>query len=402
MLFSILFSRWRKGVPPLILVGVLAFASPSFAQTNASRGPSNRWLLILETSRAMQPRADAAQQLMANLVASGMNGQMLRGDTIGVWTFNDTLNLGQFPLQQWTPETSRSVGGRIYEFLQAQKNEKSSRLEKVIPEMDQLIKASEFITVVLVTDGLSQMRGTPYDAQINASFKEWQAQQKASQMPFLTLLRAEKGTMTHGFVNTPPFPLELPPLPDALVKPPVVEPKIAAVEKPKPAVVPSIILSGKKTPPVIEAPTPAPVEISKPETIPASPVPKVESAPSAELKPTVVPQTTPPVVVEKTPVVNVLPASNPSPPKATIAPLAKVEVPSPGVSRPAATEIETPVPIQGAITIQAQPVWKQKGFWIAAVAIFAFTLLGTFLVMRRPRHSAQASLITRSLDRDKR
>ena len=85
----------------LLLVALLA-PCPLRAQTNTARAlpPSNRCLLIVETSRSMQRRAEAVLKAVQDLLTSGLNGQLRQGDTLGLWTFNDDLYTGRFPLQR--------------------------------------------------------------------------------------------------------------------------------------------------------------------------------------------------------------------------------------------------------------------------------------------------------------
>ena len=101
---------------------------------------SNRFLLIIETSRSMQRRADGALQAVKELLDSGMKGQLRAGDTLGLWTFNDELYAGEFPLQRWSPETQKAITTRALTFLREQKFEKQSSLEKVYPTLKQVIQ----------------------------------------------------------------------------------------------------------------------------------------------------------------------------------------------------------------------------------------------------------------------
>src|SRR5882724_1036018 len=95
---------WRAGCR-LVCAAVL-LATALHAQTNspAPAAPhSSRYLLIVETSRSMQRRTQGTLDAVRTLLASGMGGQMRRGDTLGVWTFNDQLYAGSFPLQTVSP-----------------------------------------------------------------------------------------------------------------------------------------------------------------------------------------------------------------------------------------------------------------------------------------------------------
>lgn len=349
----------------IIAAASLLPAASSLAKTNTA--PSNRWLIIVQTSRSMQPRAEAAHRLAADLVASGMNGQMRNGDTLGLWTFNDELHTGNIPLQDWFSSGANQIARRTYNFLSEQKNEKEPRLEKVSPEMLEVVKSSDFITVILISDGSSARLGTPFDERIQASYREWASQQQQKQMPFITVLRAEAGVFKHFIVNTPPFPLEFPPLPEELLKPRVVESRTAAPEPPKPPPVtlPPLIISGRKPEPVVTSsqPTNTPVAASQSEISPAMSQPATtNTAPS-------VAQPAPPA-----------PASN-----------ATTAVP-PGETRlrPQATSNTT----AGSTAKQSKAL-----VWMASGTAAGVALLLVFVLARR-RNPSRVSLITRSLDRE--
>lgn len=366
-----------------LLLAVFGFLNDVSAQTNSA--PSNRWLFIVDTSRGMQRRADATWQIAASLVDSGMHGQMRPGDSIGLWTFNDALHSGQFPLQEWQPGDSRAIAQRVFDFLKAQKFEKDSRLEKIMPEMNQVIAASEFITVVLISDGSTEIHGTPFDASINASYQAWRDQQEKSAMPFVTLLRARDQKISQYIINTPPFPLDLPALPEELLKPRVVKPAVAEAPKPEPAkprVVPPLILSGKKKEIPVE--TPAPI-VAEPPAV------KSES-------------TNPPAIVEQKPAPTPIPNSEIAKPQPEVTTLKNQDSLSTNAEVAAANQTsemrptDSPAAIQTAVA--AAPESKRKGFWVVASIILGVLVIATFFLLRSARKSSQASLITRSLDRD--
>src|SRR4051812_17589938 len=94
----------------ILLASIACGAADSRSSTNApprSQQPqSQRFLLVFEASHAMSRRAANSIATVSNLIGSGLNGQMQSGDTLGVWTYNETLNAGKFPLAKWTPESS--------------------------------------------------------------------------------------------------------------------------------------------------------------------------------------------------------------------------------------------------------------------------------------------------------
>src|SRR5690242_11236430 len=115
-----------KPVLQVILTGFFCWPSLLAGQTNQMPGaiyPPNRFLLVVETSRAMLHRADPMAQTLQELLGSGMARQARRGDSVGVWTFNEELYSGVLPLQEWTPEQQKAITQRVVGFLRAQKFE---------------------------------------------------------------------------------------------------------------------------------------------------------------------------------------------------------------------------------------------------------------------------------------
>ncbi len=405
---------------------VLSSAPATFAQTNTAGSlPANRWLLIVETSRAMEPRAPAALQMINMLILSGMNGQMHPGDTLGVWTYNEELNARSFDLQTWAPASSRTVATRVISFLQAQKFQKKGRfVEKVRPAMQAVFRNSDFITVVLISDGQEKIQGTPYDAEINKYYETWGGEQEKARLPFLTLLRAERDRITAYTVNAPPWPLELPPLPAALL-PPKPAP---VVQAPPPQ---AVIFTGKKP-----APGPTQNVVQLPLTVPEPSLPATNLSVASAATPAQPGASRPTAAGTAAeisqPAAVTYPATSSSrdakPLEAPAQAAQKAAVPADAgagrhvalpnelvvaarpdpdaVSAPAARSTNvavrrTPTAVS-APAVSAMPprtFWSRKWVWIVSAA----GLVGVVLVLvlrarQRARAPLQVSLITRSLD----
>lgn len=211
-------NRVGRGVTVLWAILTAVLVGPNLmAQTNVQKAPlSNRWLFIVDTSRGMAGRSEAARRAVVSMLAAGVNGQMRDGDTVGLWTFSNHLSAGRLPLQVWTHKDRESVAQRVYEYLKAQKCEHQGSLGAIMPSMKQVIRDSDYLTIILVSDGEETVHGTPFDRQINATYQTWKAAQQKAQMPFVTLLRSEHGRIIHYVVNMPPWPLKVPPLPAVL------------------------------------------------------------------------------------------------------------------------------------------------------------------------------------------
>ncbi|HEX7470430.1 MAG TPA: hypothetical protein VF437_06835 [Verrucomicrobiae bacterium] len=443
---------FQRIVLPLALMAAFAFSA------RAQMLSSNRWLIIADTSFSMGRRDQAMQVAVQNMLLSGMSGQLRRGDTIGLWIFNDDLYTGRFPLQIWMPEGRQTIALRVMEFLKRQRYEKDTRFDKVITAVNRLAANSDTLTVILITDGDEKIAGTPFDKPINASFKQDHGYQKKVRAPFIVALRAQGGKLVDYTVTLAPWPVKFPPLPPEPA-PAVVE-KIEPPAQPTPApapklVVPSLILSGEKSEPVAQPePTAPPVEkpaavtlnpepvvsIVPPTTVEtknaaavsenppaiAEPPTKVDAAPQpaptppvallvAEVKPLVAPPVPPAPKTEAQVVVtsskeNVFnPLPNPPPQAAPpVQPAPKVEVTtsipntkanilivSPAASTP------QPAPVQVAVvTSPATNSGNQKTLLIGLALLVAALAIG-ILWLRRSRQAPHASLITRSLDKDK-
>jgi hypothetical protein len=222
------------------------------AQTNDAsvRFPANRFLLVVETSRSMQRRVDAMAQTVTDLLQSAVASQARRGDTLGVWTFNEDVYSGVLPLQKWTPDTPKTISDRVVEFLKTQKFEKRARLDKLTTALDRVVHNSRFLTIIVVCLGDEEMHGTPFDARINGFFQTWRSQQQAAGTPFVIAFRAQEGAFVDCSMNPAPWPPELPALPKELFVPLVAaKPTNAPPNKTATSTVPPLIISGKKREP---------------------------------------------------------------------------------------------------------------------------------------------------------
>ena len=443
---------FHRIVLPLALMAAFAFSA------RAQMLSSNRWLIIADTSFSMGRRDQAMQVAVQNMLLSGMSGQLRRGDTIGLWIFNDDLYTGRFPLQIWMPEGRQTIALRVLEFLKRQRYEKDTRFDKVITAVNRLAENSDTLTVILITDGDEKIAGTPFDKPINASFKQDHGYQKKVRAPFIVALRAQGGKLVDYTVTLAPWPVKFPLLPP--------EPALAVVEKieppaqptPAPApklVVPSLILSGEKSEPVTQPePTAPPVE--KPAAVTLNPEPVVSIVPptTVETKNAAAVSENPPAIAEPPTKVDAAPQPAPTPPVALLvaevkplvappvppAPKTEAQVvvtsskenvfnPLPNLPPHAASLVQPlekreatisiantkanilvvspadstpqPAPVQVAVvTPPGTNSGNQKTLLIGLALLVAALAIG-ILWLRRSRHVPHASLITRSLDKDK-
>jgi hypothetical protein len=272
---------------PFIFAVLLAgfFLVPAVRAQPAAPNVDNRFLLIFDTSSDMKQRLPAVQKALNEILAASTNGQLHPGDTIGVWTFDQVLHAGQFPLQYWMPENAPMIASNITAFVGNQRYTKTTRFDALLPLLNQIVRGSERLTVLIFCDGQGEIHGTPYDVGINQIFQQRQSEREKARLPIVIGLRSQRGQYTGCMLSFPPQPVSLPQFPP-LPPPPAPPAPPPAPPAPPPPVrsvaVPSLIIVGttitnREPPP---APKPAPTN-PPPMVITSMPAPAVTN----EVKP---------------------------------------------------------------------------------------------------------------------
>ncbi len=234
------------------------------ARAPAQPAPEERWLLIFDTSSAMKKRLPAVEAAVKNFLATDGGNQLHPNDTVGVWTFDQQLRTGQFPLTLWSPERATVTYSNLVAFLRAQHYTDTTALAALQPMLSRVMENSERLTVVIFCDGQSDITWTPYNDGINQTFRQSFEERKKTRQPFVLLLRSQRGRITGSTVNFPPGKLDIPPFPPLPPDPKTLltnGPATAsahAAPKP-PAVVPSLVIIGTNVSTNIDdIPKPAP------------------------------------------------------------------------------------------------------------------------------------------------
>jgi hypothetical protein len=229
-------ARWLCGLLAALILPMNAPAQPTRPQ---------RWLFIFDLSPAMQKRLPATEAVLKDFFTTAAGGQLREGDSIGVWTFDQKLHAGQFPLVNWNPNFATALTTNLTGFLRSQKFTDDSRLAAVQPALGSVVASSERLTLVIFCAGESEITATPYDRGINQNFLDGRAERKKSRQPFVVLIRARAGKYLGCTVNYPPGAINLPPFPvPPPVAPPTPTPVVAAVVKPAPVLVPDLVIVG--------------------------------------------------------------------------------------------------------------------------------------------------------------
>jgi len=318
--------------------------------------PSNRFLLVFETSPAIKKGLPTVGLLLQQLFSSNLQDEIVTDDDVAIWTVDEKLRTGTYPLVNWNPDESGMFADEIGTFLAEQKFTRHASLAPIQPLLGRIVKNSDRLTVLIFCDGDGVLSGTPYDSGVNEIIANAAARNKDSARPFIIVLRANHGEYIGCSVNRT-MPLNFPRFPQAPSRPapPVVQSAPVAAPASGPVVQPvaAMIIVGTKSStnvadlerlatPAEPAHAPAPVA-------PVAP-PSVASTPMTAAAPN--PEPAPPAVVAAPPA-NPNPNPNPNfnpnptpPPEPTLAP-APVPAPTPAPT-PAPVAVSTPDATAGA------------------------------------------------------
>ncbi len=341
-----------------------------------------RWLLIFDTSSTMKKMQPGTEAAIRDFFTSNADGQLQAGDSVAIWGMNQQVN-AQFPTFSWASEQTGLVITNLIGFLHSQKYSGSSQLATLKTPMNNVVNASKRLTILLFTDGQSEIAGTTYDDGINQMFRDVRADRAKDGQPVVVVMRSQFGQYTGCTIGFPPSPLNFPPFPAPPASPITIAPPKPVVA---PANFPSLMIVGKQVstngiepPPLIKAiatPMTNPPAVSTtqavvlPKSVATNPV--VETVRATTEMPVAVLQTSPP------------------PPAATTSPVivAKTDLAAGQATNSAAAIVATP----------PDNSRRHLVFVGAGILIVAAVALGLWLV--RSRRLPQSSLISSTMEDD--
>ncbi len=243
-----------------------------------------RYLILVDSSYSMHRCWTTVRYAVHDLIAGGFNGNIRPGDGFGVWIFNHDVYKYRYPFLNWVPDLNQALANSVGDLLKKESTENDTRLDLAMVEATRVARKSDLLTIVLISDETS-IKGTPFDAAINAHYAEHKKDMHRRKLPFITSLLVVDGNIVRWTVSEGVGTINLPENAEA--------PPAIAEATTKPAVTPT------------PTPTPAPAPIQNPVVNPTvvqnSPAPAVESkliTEPAEKKPVVAePKSTPPVAV---------------------------------------------------------------------------------------------------------
>jgi hypothetical protein len=389
-----------------ILVPVWAIAASLFASWSRADEPpvhsmENRFLFVIDNSSAMKARKQGVQEAVNALLESNLKGELRKGDTIGLWTYNDHLDT-DFPMEIWNDAKKGNILSEVRGHLNRLHYEKRAHLDKIMPAITDVIKNSERVTVILIFDGSQPIKGTPFDTDLNDLHKRYSKEFHSSEEPFVTVLSAREGKVFDYTINYPST-VVLPHTADPLPPPVTNTPPVVAVAPPvEPApVVPrtnvQIILSGADFAPKPVAPSSA-NHLAAASAIPTpapAPVVATNIPPPAEEAPGAIQAAETNVA---TPQAKPTPPT-PSPVKTNMAKTnvtANATLPEPPTAAPPVASNSANAPALAAATSGELTM-----MFVIAISLLTIAVVLVVFLLRRWRRGPQPSLISQSIDRSR-
>ncbi|HEY3913033.1 MAG TPA: hypothetical protein VGN61_00995 [Verrucomicrobiae bacterium] len=399
----------RKYKDTLVFIFTAGILFAAFLCQADGRVPriENRFLFVIDTSSAMRSRTNGIEQAVVGLLKSNMHDQLRKGDTIGLWTYNDILH-DEFPRQVWSDQNKGTIIFDVERYLHHEHYEKRAHLDKILSAVGQVIQASERLTIIFVNEGSQPIRGTPFDDEINGLQKEQFREFRNGHLPMVTVLVARNGEVYDYSVDLP-TEIKIPKTAVDLPPPPTNAPATNIVVAPPPPPEPhrriEIVMHGTNT--VTSSDLEANTPPAKASNIVMAGTPPPVSAPSNPVVlPTPFPKSQPVQPVIATPVVAVPVPSNPSPASLKPAPVAGLPAPNPTPpvavqSEPVAPPVASPLPppAPALATVPAASTGQQVALFVIAISLLTIAVVLVIFLIRRSRGNSQSSPISRPADR---
>ncbi len=383
--------------------------SPILAQTPAKAEETpGQYLFIVDASFSMARQKQTLVRTLSDLILNGLNGQMRPGESFAVWTFNEEVSTLRFTTQIWTPEHREALAERTAQFLNKKRFEKQTRMEKAIAEMWRAVKASEAITVILLSDGDRAVIGTPFDRSLNLAYAERGRELRKARKPFVTALVARGGQIVAWAITAAGEPMILPDVSHLLqLSRPPASPTSAPPNIPPPSLVPQQIEIAAAEPKPAQPPQETPSPSIQRSSVPSpTTLPQAASASSAAVRPQETSNPKPPSIVTN-PTIDGTDGS-------AIPAVAKVETDAPVADPIPAKERAQPIathqtvvtssapsgstPGESATLALATPTANSNSYLALGILLLLLALALLFWYLRHGRSKVRSSLISRSLD----
>ena len=401
---------------------ILAFLWALVLAPSAFAGSAEPWryLFLVDTSIAMEPKQSATAAIVEGLALTSFENQIKEGDLVELWPYNAPGETNVMEPIIWSPEMREQAANQLGTYLRNRRYRGVADYAELGADLKALLATAPNMFVFLLTDAHTPIRGLPFDVELNTEFGRIREQLRLASSPGLALLKVTKGHPTDWrFFGENPVATISAGEPDSA--------PTAQTALPE-AIEPLVTLPVEAVPATHESPTAEALASLEPApTPPLGAIPPAESQPLEALTQVQVAEgevavQAPAVASEVTEA-----APEPSEPPSTEASVAAVEPPSvepalaPATDEPAKADVPAKVMVAETQAVDAslpqkefetapspdplsapqdQPTRVKPLLWAGGIGL-GCVAIGGFLVIRRKSNSASQSLISRSISAQK-
>jgi hypothetical protein len=201
----------------LALPVALCFAVSFSAQADVPATGTNRFLFIIDTSAGMKTIEEPLREAVFDLIYSGVRGQMTNGDSYGIW-LADAQNDTSVGVEAWKQKFAVELAAKAALRVKDHGFKGKCALDVALADAARVAESVNDVTVVIVSNGETPFRGTPFDDAINAQITKLLPEMQKAKLPINAVLAARDGVFVAWALNSPDFLINSPTLPPRAVK----------------------------------------------------------------------------------------------------------------------------------------------------------------------------------------
>jgi len=170
----------------------------------------NRFLFVVETSATSSRLDHGGRQALVDLIYTGVYGQMRTGDTFGLWSFNEQVFAGVYPMQTWDSENTMELASNAGQFLKGQRYHKKGRFEPVVQEVLGLVRGIKDVNIFIISDSETRPPADAFGPAFDREYAENIARLPNTKTPLITTIVGRNGSISNWLVTVGSEPIRLP------------------------------------------------------------------------------------------------------------------------------------------------------------------------------------------------
>jgi hypothetical protein len=209
----------RSALVRWALLVTLCFAGFLSLHAEAPATGTNRFLFIVDTSAAMKNWEEPLHDAVFDFIYSGVRSAMQDGDSYGVWFAGNGTNDTSGTVETWKQRFAVEIASRAAMRVKDRGVKGKPALDAALKDAADVARNVGNVTVIVISNGDTPLRGTPFDAAISARTTEIIAGMHAAKTTVNTVLVAEDGKFTAWSLNSPDFLVAMPKVLERTVPP---------------------------------------------------------------------------------------------------------------------------------------------------------------------------------------